>query len=75
LYPGIYFVDGPCGSDIKLNGTSEVIVTPRYPWNYPASSYCEWFIDVGKGHAVLNFDTFELEGGSCSYDSVRVKTC
>lgn len=62
----------PCRQHIAAS--SSVIMSPNHPSAYPSNAYCEWFIDVGEGHAVLTFQSFYLEGSrsSCSYDWLKV---
>nr|XP_033495310.1 cubilin [Epinephelus lanceolatus] len=60
-----------CGG--TLSGTGQ-IRSPYHPNAYPHNKVCEWVINQPEGYVVtLNFLSFDVEGGSCRYDSVEVR--
>lgn len=61
-----------CGG--TLSGTGQ-IRTPFHPDAYPHNKECEWVINQPPGYAVtLSFLSFDVEGGSCRYDFVEVRS-
>lgn len=59
-----------CGG--TLSGTGH-LRSPYHPNVYPHNKNCEWVISQPEGYVVtLNFLSFDVEGGSCSYDFVEV---
>ncbi|XP_032366699.1 cubilin [Etheostoma spectabile] len=60
-----------CGG--TLTGTGQ-FRSPYHPNAYPHNKVCEWVINQPEGYVVtLNFLSFDVEGGSCSFDSVEVR--
>lgn len=64
------FTDNCTQNITSSNATT--IHSPNYPGSYPSNVFCEWYIDVQQGRAILEFGRFHLEG-SCSYDSLKVR--
>ncbi|XP_036403057.1 deleted in malignant brain tumors 1 protein [Megalops cyprinoides] len=60
-----------CGGN--LTDSRGRFTSPNYPYNYPNNVRCEWKIQArGDKTVYLHFLDFNLEGGSCNYDSVSV---
>ncbi|XP_041824165.1 cubilin [Melanotaenia boesemani] len=60
-----------CGGTLSGTGT---IQSPYHPNPYPHDKVCEWVINQQPGYVVtLNFLSFDIEGGSCSFDFVEVR--
>uniref|UniRef100_A0A3Q1IYA9 Uncharacterized protein n=1 Tax=Anabas testudineus TaxID=64144 RepID=A0A3Q1IYA9_ANATE len=60
-----------CGG--TLSGTGQ-LRSPYHPNSYPHNKVCEWVINQPEGYVVtLNFLSFDVEGGSCSFDFVEVR--
>ncbi|KAK2886327.1 cubilin [Channa argus] len=60
-----------CGG--TLSGTGQ-IRSPYHPNPYPHNKVCEWVINQPESYIVtLNFLSFDVEGGSCSFDFVEVR--
>ncbi|TWW71482.1 Cubilin Precursor [Takifugu flavidus] len=60
-----------CGG--TFSGTGH-LRSPYHPNAYPHNKNCEWVISQPEGYVVtLNFLSFDVEGGSCSYDFVEVR--
>uniref|UniRef100_A0A665V841 Cubilin n=1 Tax=Echeneis naucrates TaxID=173247 RepID=A0A665V841_ECHNA len=58
-----------CGGTLSGSGQ---LRSPYHPNAYPHNKVCEWVINQPEGYVVrLNFLSFDVEGGSCSFDSVR----
>ncbi|XP_034025114.1 cubilin [Thalassophryne amazonica] len=60
-----------CGG--TLSGSGE-FWTPYHPNFYPHNKECVWVINQPEGYVVtLNFQSFDIEGGSCTFDFVEVR--
>ncbi|XP_070842448.1 cubilin [Chaetodon trifascialis] len=60
-----------CGG--TLSGTGQ-LRSPYHPNAYPHNKDCEWVINQPEGYVViLNFLSFNVEGGSCHFDFVEVR--
>ncbi|TNN24526.1 Tolloid-like protein 2 [Liparis tanakae] len=69
-FRALYTVD--CGG--ILSGAGQ-LSSPYHPNAYPHNKACEWVINQPEGFVVtLNFLSFDVEGGSCTFDSVEVST-
>ncbi|XP_054478628.1 cubilin [Anoplopoma fimbria] len=56
-----------------LSGTGQ-LRSPYHPNAYPHNKVCEWVINQPEGYVVtFNFLSFDIEGGSCRFDSVEVR--
>uniref|UniRef100_A0A674N4D4 CUB domain-containing protein n=1 Tax=Takifugu rubripes TaxID=31033 RepID=A0A674N4D4_TAKRU len=65
------YVSIACGG--TFSGTGH-LCSPYHPNAYPHNKNCEWVISQPEGYVVtLNFLSFDVEGGSCSYDFVEVR--
>lgn len=61
-----------CGGLVSGSG---LLRSPYHPGVYPHNKDCEWVVTQPEGHVVtLDFLSFDVEGGSCSYDFVQVAT-
>lgn len=59
-----------CGGVFKIRQAT--FTSPKYPNNYDANLYCEWFLEVEDNHRVsLSFDDFSIEFGG-EHDFVKV---
>ncbi|XP_056290732.1 cubilin [Pseudoliparis swirei] len=68
-FRALYTVD--CGG--ILSGTGQ-LRSPYHPNAYPHNKACVWVINQPEGFVVtLNFLSFDVEGGSCAFDSVEVR--
>ena len=48
-------------------------VSPNYPYPYHHNGECFWLIRASAGSTImLTFADFDLEGGSCYWDYVKV---
>ena len=66
-----------CGAVTPINLNSGVVVSPRFPSNYPSVADCRWTIQAPQGAQVtLEFTAFDLEPvnnqGVCSFDELKV---
>ncbi|XP_067937472.1 cubilin-like [Watersipora subatra] len=67
-----YVCEYPCQT--YLNGQRLEVISPNFPNYYPSNTDCEWFIDVGTGTAVLQFQTLYMEESipDCHFDAVEI---
>ncbi|KAK7092942.1 hypothetical protein V1264_008615 [Littorina saxatilis] len=62
-----------CGGE--LQGVNGVILSPRYPNNYPHNTVCEWTLTARRGERIrVSFSDFDLEDSStCEMDYLELR--
>lgn len=63
-----------CAVPYSCVSDSGVLTSPNYPFSYPSSLYCTWFITTStRTYIEIYFTVFDIPAKTCDRDFVAIK--